>query len=371
MSGEKTEEPTEKKLKDAREKGESPKSPDVNAALGLFALTVCLAIASKSSAEHLFKMFAIFYERGILAQTNDDVFALVFDMAKEGGLVALPYLGVAVMVGLVASFAQVGVQVTFKPITPDFNKVNPASGIKKIFSVRSLVDFLKMVFKAVVLGAVAVAICMSLLPLLVGASLHSPEGVIALGWAAMLKLFGAAVIVFIVIGPVDFAVQKWLFVRDQRMSKDEVKREHKEMEGDPQLKGQRKQIAHEMANEAPRASVPGASVVVANPTHYAVALKYVPGQTPLPVVVAKGVDAQALEIRAIAEEHRVPVVVNPPLARQLHRVPVNDSVPEALFEAVAAVLRWVRLMEQLTRHVSGSAAESVRGAAQPDKGSQP
>ena len=370
MSGEKTEEPTEKKLKDAREKGESPKSPDVNAALGLFALTVCLVVASKASAEHLFKMFAIFYERGILAQTNDDVFALIFDMVKEGGMVVLPYLGIAVVVGLFGSFAQVGVQITFKPITPDFNKINPASGIKKIFSIRSLVDFLKMVFKALVLGAVAFFICMGLLPLLVGASLYSPEGVIAVGWSALLKLLGAAIIVFIVIGPFDFALQKWLFIRDQRMSKDEVKREHKEMEGDPQLKGQRKQIAHEMANEAPRAAVPGASVVVANPTHYAVALRYVPGQTPLPVVVAKGIDAQALEIRAIAEEHRVPVVVNPPLARQLHRVPLNESIPEALFEAVAAVLRWVRLMEQLTRHVSGTAAESVRGAAQPDGGSR-
>ena len=109
MSGEKTEEPTEKKLKDAREKGESPKSPDVNAALGLFALTVCLVVASKASAEHLFKMFAIFYERGILAQTNDDVFAVVFDMAKEGGMVVLPYLVIAVVMGLFGSFAQVGV----------------------------------------------------------------------------------------------------------------------------------------------------------------------------------------------------------------------------------------------------------------------
>jgi type III secretion protein U len=157
------------------------------------------------------------------------------------------------------------------------------------------------------------------------------------------------VIVFIVIGPGDFAIQKWLFIRDQRMSKDEVKREHKESEGDPMLKGQRRQMAQEIANDTPKTTVPGATVVVANPTHFAVALRYEPGQTPLPIVVAKGVDAQALEIRAIAEAHKVPVVVNPPLARALHKdVPVGRPVPEALFDAVAAVLRWVRTMKQVT-----------------------
>src|SRR5207237_10417044 len=120
---------------------------------------------------------------------------------------------------------------------------------------------------------------------------------------AMLKLMKAAVVVFVVLGPVDFAVQKWLFIRDQRMSKDEVKREHKESEGDPELKGKRKQIAEEMVNEAPaRKAVPGSAVGVASPTHFAVALRYVPGETPLPVITAKGVEEQALEIRRIAAD---------------------------------------------------------------------
>jgi len=349
MSGEKTEEPTEKKLEDAKKKGQSPKSPDVNAAAGLLAMTVCLSAAASIAGGHLFKLFGIVYEHGLQVQTNEQMEALIFDIAKEGLMMVVPFLAASVMVGFIASFAQVGVQITFEPLTPNFDKVNPASGLQKIFSLRSIIDFIKMVLKAVVIGSVAFVICKGLIPLLVGASLQTPEGVIAVAWAALLKLLGAAVIVFIVIGPGDFAIQKWLFIRDQRMSKDEVKREHKESEGDPMLKGQRRQMAQEIANDTPKTTVPGATVVVANPTHFAVALRYEPGQTPLPIVVAKGVDEQALEIRAIAEANKVPVVVNPPLARALHKdVPVGRPVPEALFDAVAAVLRWVRTMKQVT-----------------------
>lgn len=353
MSGEKTEEPTEKKLEDARKKGQSPKSPDVNAAAGLLVMTICLASATSIAGGHLVKLFSIFYEHGVSVQTDQQVAALIFDIVKEGLLMIVPFIGASIVIGLIAAFGQVGVQITFEPLTPNFDKINPASGLKKIFSIRSLVDFLKMMLKALVLGAVAFLICKSLMPLLAGASMQTTEGVIAVAWAALIKLLSAATIVFIVIGPGDFAVQKWLFIRDQRMSKDDIKREQKDSEGDPLLKSQRKQLAQEMLQQSPNASVPGATVVLANPTHYAVALKYVAGVTPLPIVVAKGLDSVALEIRAVAEANRVPVIVNPPLARALHKVPVDASVPESLFEAVSAVLRWVRTMKALGEQMSG------------------
>lgn len=352
MSDDKTEEPTEKKLEDAKKKGESPKSPDVNAAAGLAVVTVCLSAAADIAVPHLYKLFEIVLQRGVAVDSNAAMQALIFDIVVEGLWIVVPFLAASVSIGFIAAFAQVGVIVTFEPLTPNFDKVNPASGLKKLVSMRSLVDFLKMVIKAAALGVVLYIICKGLFPLLVGASMQSPEGVVGVAWAALMKLMVAAVIVFVVIGPGDFAIQKWLFIRDQKMSKDEVKREFKENEGDPMLKGQRKQLAHEMANEAPRTAVPGASVVVANPTHYAVALRYVPGETPLPKVVAKGTDAQALEIRAIADEHHVAIVVNPPLARQLHQVPVGEAIPEALFEAVAAVLRWVRMMQAISQQIT-------------------
>jgi type III secretion protein U len=370
MSGEKTEEPTDKKLEDAKKKGQTPHSPDMNAAAGLLAMAVCLSAAASQGYAHLSQVFAIVQERGMLAGSTPEAIALALDMLKEAALAVLPFLAASVLTGFVAAFAQVGVNVTFEPLLPNFDKVNPASGLQKLVSIRSIVDFVKMVLKAALLGSVAYVICKDLMPLLVGASLLQPEGVAAIGWEAMLKLLKAGVIVFIVLGPVDWAVQKWLFIRDQRMTKDEVKREHKESEGDPQMKGQRKQIAQEAANEAPaRTAVPGSSVVVANPTHYAVALRYVPGETPLPIVTARGVDDQALEIRAIAQESRVPVAVNPPLARQLYKLPVGSAIPEALFESVAAVLRWVRNVDALSRQLTQDTGDD--DAAAPPPGDKP
>lgn len=352
MSDEKTEEPTEKKLDDAREKGQSAKSQDVNAAAGLLGMLMCLVGTAPAAVDHLRKLFDIFFDHGLRAQTNEQVQALAFDIGREMVLIVLPFLALSVVIGIAISFAQVGIMITFEPLSPDFSKINPADGIKKLVSVRSLIDFAKMLLKAVVLGSVVWVICKGLVPVLVGASLYSPAGIVQVGWEAMLKLLAAAALVFTVIGPVDWGIQKWLFIRDQKMSKDDIKREHKESEGDPQMKGQRKQLAQEIANGAPAKTVPKATVVVANPTHYSVALRYVPGETPLPIIVSKGMDAEALLIREIAQANRIPIVVNPPLARALHRVPVDQVVPEALFEAVATVLRWVRNMNALSGEMS-------------------
>jgi type III secretion protein U len=356
MSGEKTEEPTRKKLDDARKKGQSPKSQDVNAAAGLVGLLIALVVMAESMLDRLSQMLLRALHQGLAAGSNEDMLALMVDMLKTGIMAVLPFIAVSVALGFVASFAQVGFNLSFEPISPKFDKLNPAEGLKKLFSVRSLIDFLKMVVKAIALGAVLWVLIQGMVPLLVGATYFDPAGVGLLGWKSMIKLLAAGCLVFVVVGPVDFGLQLWLFKRDQKMTKDEVKREHKESEGDPQLKGQRKQIAQEMATSPPEKRVPGASVVVTNPTHYAVALRYEPGETPLPVIVAKGMDAEALRIRAIAEKSGVPIVGNPPLARALHKLQLDDPVPEELFEAVAAVLRWVGYLKSL------SAANTERGA---------
>lgn len=356
MSGEKTEEPTRKKLDDARKKGQSPKSQDVNAAAGLVGLLIALVVMAESMLDRLSQMLLRALHQGLAAGSNQDMEALMVDMLKTGVMAVLPFIAVSVALGFVASFAQVGFNLSFEPISPKFDKLNPAEGLKKLFSVRSLIDFLKMVVKAIALGAVLWVLIQGMVPLLVGATYFDPAGVGLLGWKSMIKLLAAGCLVFVVVGPVDFGLQLWLFKRDQKMTKDEVKREHKESEGDPQLKGQRKQIAQEMATSPPEKRVPGASVVVTNPTHYAVALRYEPGETPLPVIVAKGMDAEALRIRAIAEKSGVPIVGNPPLARALHKLQLDDPVPEELFEAVAAVLRWVGYLKSL------SAANTERGA---------
>lgn len=347
MSGEKTEEPTKKKLDDARKKGQSPKSQDVNAAMGLIGLLVVLIVMAESMFDQLSDIVLRALQQGVIAKSNEELLALMVELVKTGIKTILPFVAASVALGCAASFAQVGFNLTFEPLSPKFDKLNPAEGLKKLFSVRSIIDFLKMVAKAIALGAVLWVLITGMVPLLVGAVYFDPAGVGMLGWKALLKLLAAGCIVFVVVGPVDFGLQLWLFKRDQKMSKDDIKRENKESEGDPQLKGQRKQIAKEMATSPPEKRVPGSSVVVTNPTHYAVALRYEPGETPLPIIVAKGMDAEAMRIRAIAERSGVPIVGNPPLARALHKLNLDDPVPEELFEAVAAVLRWVNYLKTL------------------------
>jgi type III secretion protein U len=353
--GEKTEQPSQKKLDDAKKKGQSPKSQDVNAAAGLLVTTMCLGAAATSSLDHLTTLFSLASEFGLQARTDDEMLALAFDMAIEGLWIVLPFIAASIAVGVIISFAQVGFNITFEPLTPNFDKVNPGAGLKKLISLRSIIEFVKSVFKAILVGAVVAMITFGLLPLLVGAATQTSHGVVAVAWSAIHKLFVASVIVLVVLGPIDFAIQRWLFIRDQRMDKDELKREYKEMEGDPMIKGQRRRLAHELANGGPKQNVPTATVVVTNPTHFAVALRYRPGETPLPLIVAKGADAVAAQIRAIAESSGVPIVSNPPLARALFKVPVDDAVPEALFEAVAAVLRWVDMVDRMGRETAASA----------------
>ena len=348
MSDEKTEEPTQKKLDDAKKKGQSPKSQDVNAAAGVLGLMIYLMVMGEAMLNQMSRSVLLAIERGTQVRSDADLLAITADVLQTSLLSVVPIVAASVVLGVVSAFAQVGAIVSFEAVELKFDKLNPAEGLKKIFSVRSLIDFAKMVVKAVALGAVVWVMVKDMVPLLVGAAYLPPLGIGAIGWTAVLKLLGAASVVFIVIGPVDFGIQKWLFIRDQKMSKDEVKREHKESEGDPQLKGKRKQLAQEMATSAPEKRVPGASVVVTNPTHYAVALLYDPVESPLPVVVAKGMDAEALRIRGLAEQHHVPIVGNPPLARALHTLGIDEPIPEHLFEAVAAVMRWVQVVKKMS-----------------------
>jgi type III secretion protein U len=356
LMSEKTEPATDQKLKEAKKKGEVPKSQDVTAAANQVALTLCLSAAAMATADQAGKVLILALENGMLVTSNDVMKGFAVEMVLEGLRMSLPFLAVAVITGLLASFGHIGMNVSFEPIAPKFEKLNPAEGIKKLVSPKTFIDFLKTVFKAVVLAAVIYQVTKGLVPLLVGASMQTPVAVSVIAWNAMLKLLIATCLVFVVMAPADFALQKYLFLRDQRMSKDDIKKEHKESEGDPLLKGTRKNLAIELANsDAPR-KVPNATVVVTNPTHYAVALYYCAGETPLPVILAKGADEDAALIRRIATESGVPIVSDPPLARALFKVPVDAAIPEPLFEGVVMVLRWVNKLKLMnaTTHKPGN-----------------
>jgi type III secretion protein U len=344
---EKTEEPTHKKLEDAKRKGQGPKSQDAVAAAILGVSLLVLTGAGPSMFERLTTVIQRALRQGMQAATTDEVLALLADMALDGLIASMPMVIVTMLIAAIVLLAQVGVVFSFESISPKFDKLNPAEGLKKMFNARSLIEFGKSVFKAVALGAVVWVIVRDLVPLLVGAAYLSPEGEGQVAWSSLLHLLAAACLVFTVIAPLDFGLQRWLFIRDQKMSKDEVKREHKDSDGDPHVKGQQRQLRDELANSAPQERVPGATVVVTNPTHYAVALRYDASEAPIPIVVAKGVDEQAATIRAIATIHRVPMIANPPLARALHKLPLDQPISEELFDAVAVVLRWVAELDRL------------------------
>jgi type III secretion protein U len=345
MSDEKTEKPTQKRLRDAKRKGQHAKSQDVTAAMVLGAMTACLAAAAAMTADRLISVVSRLLDDLGQVRASTDLLPMLAPMVGEGILCLLPFIFTAMLAGIAGSAMQVGLNISMEPVSPKFDKLNPAQGLKKIFSMKSVIEFVKTVVKALAMAAVLWKVILDLMPALMSSAYLPAAAIAAAGWDAVLHLVFGGLLLFLVVGPLDFGLQKFQFLKDQRMSKDEVKREHKESEGDPQLKGKRKQIAREMATSAPKETVPGASVVVTNPTHYAVALRYAPGDTPVPIIVAKGVDEEAAVIRRLAEEHGVPLMADPPLARALYTLPLQEPIPERMFEAVAAILRWVAMVK--------------------------
>ncbi|WP_338861773.1 type III secretion system export apparatus subunit SctU (plasmid) [Mycetohabitans rhizoxinica] len=342
MSDEKTEEPTEKRLRDARRDGQVAKSTDLTDAAIMCASIAVLVAAASMFTDAFRALIHTTLDFVTTNRSNTMLVASAFKLGRQSLTIIVPCVAATALCAFAALFAQVGFQISTKPVTPNPTAVNPASGIKRIFSLRTVVDMTKSLLKAALVACVMWYTIRGLIPL-IATSLYQPLPELSrLFWTVLLKLFSAAALVFIVIAALDFKLQKFLFTRQMRMSKDEIKREYKQQEGDPQLKGERKRIAREWAQEAPpRLRVGLANALIVNPTHYAVAIRYAPEECPLPVVIAKGHDESAVELRRYAAQARVPIIGNPPIARALHRVKIDEPIPEALFEAVAAILRWV------------------------------
>jgi type III secretion protein U len=341
MSGEKTEEPTEQKLQKSREEGQVAKSQDLAMAISLLGVMLALLLMGSQYLDHLRSVMrtALDFADGNLPL--DELYKRMGSMVIDAMWIIGPLAAAAALFAAVGTFGHIGLSISAEPVIPNPEKVNPAAGLQRLFSMKSMMDFLQMVFKALVLMVVLWQFIVHLVPLIASAPYQSAEGIGTIAWSAITKLFGAALLLFMVLGPLDFGIQRWMFMRDQRMSKDDIKREYKENEGDPMVKGQRMALARELAESDPRPSVAGANAVIVNPTHYAVAVRYRPNECSLPVIVAKGLDQEALLIRQLAEASGVPVFSNPPLARSLHEVALNSAVPEELFAPIAAILRWV------------------------------
>ena len=342
MSSDKTEEPTDQKLRKAREKGQVAKSQDLSQAVSMLGVTIVLLLSADDTLARIHRLFdqAMNFGHGDLPLA--DLYERVAAMAAEAGFIVLPLVLVAAVFSVIGVMSQIGVLVSMEAVTPKVENLNPAEGIKKIVSAKSLMVLGQMILKAVVLGVVLWRVILVLLPLVTGAVYQSVPAIGAIAWVAVTKVLCIGLLLFLLLGPLDLAIQRWQFMKGQRMSKDDIKREYKDAEGDPQMKHQRERLAREIASGPDRKNaVAAASAVIVNPTHYAVAIRYDAQGSGLPIIVAKGFDDEALLIRRYAEAAGVPVFGNPPLARALFKVPLNEPVPEALFGAVAAVLRWV------------------------------
>jgi type III secretion protein U len=339
---EKTEPASHKKLEKAREKGQVAQSKDLASAFAFAFGTVALMVTAPASEERV----RAIVRSALLATAADpadrDLATLqaASAMAVDGLWIVGPVLAAAMVGGLVGGLAHVGFNVSFEPLSPKPEKLSPVSGVKRIFSLKSLFEAFKALVLAVFVGWMLYESVRSLMPTLVVSGYGNPASIGQTAWTSLLRLVLPCVVLFLVLGVLDFVIQRLIFLKDQKMSKDELKREWKEDEGDPELKGERKALAREIAFSSPKAAVATANVVVVNPTHYAVALRYAPDECGLPFIVAKGVDAEATVIREAALAEGVPIIGNPPLARALYKIGVHSTVPEPLLEAVAAVLRW-------------------------------
>ncbi|MQA40720.1 type III secretion system export apparatus subunit SctU [Rugamonas aquatica] len=345
MSGEKTEQPTSKKLRDARKKGQVAHSKDFTQTVLTLALFVYLISAARSLAEDLTSLLLL--PMALIGRPfGEGLDAVLWPAMKAGCMLLLPFLGIVLGVGVLVETLQVGGVLAFEAIKPSGKKLNVVANTKNIFSKKNLVEFLKNCLKVVVLCAVLYSVIRDELAHLLTLPLAGLDGV----GAAITSLLKAVMLnvaaAYAVLALADLAWQRYSHTKELMMTKDEVKREHKESEGDPHIKDTRKQLHRELLSGAVEKSRQ-ASVLITNPTHVAVALRYERGATPLPLVLAMGTDEIAHRMIAAARAAGVPVMQNVPLARALLAQGVVDQyIPSALVAPVAEVLR---LVEQLAR----------------------
>jgi flagellar biosynthetic protein FlhB len=347
-----TEQPTQKRLEQAREAGDSVKSAEVSAFVLLAGGTLAIAMFGHSVAVGLAELLTQFIqEPDDMAVDGAGLASLLRGVLLHLATILAPFMGVMLLAGLAGHVLQGRPGFNPEKLLPDFSKLSPMAGLSRIFGLEGVLNLLKGVIKLII---VAVAIWTQLWPargMLEAILTESPQAVVGDMSHLLFKVLAAALAALLVIAGLDYVVQYSRFMRRNRMSRQEIKEEFRQSEGDPAIKARVRQIRQERSRKRMMAAVPEATVVITNPTHYAVALKYESGKTSAPVCVAKGVDQLALRIREVAEEHAIPVIENPPLARALHAsVEIDDAIPPEHYKAVAQVIGYVmRLNGTLAR----------------------
>lgn len=346
MSGEKTEQPSSKKLRDSRQKGEVAHSKDFTQTVLILALFGYILGNAQNIIESMGRLILV------PATLTDMEFGSALEIAvnaalREAVYVLLPIILIVIMVGMFAEFLQVGIVLAFEKLKPSGKKLDVMSNLKNIFSKKNLVELLKSIVKIAFLSVLVTLVIRDALPELMVVPYSGLAGLqTGVGGMIYTLLINIAV-AYIIISLADLIWQRMQFRKQLMMSKAEVKQEHKEMEGDPHIKQKRKQLHKEMVMQGAVSKTRKATALIVNPTHLAIAIFYDPDETPLPIVLAKGEGALAQKMRDAAEEEGIPVFQNIPLAHDLMRDALPDHyIPSELIEPVAEILRLVRKMAE-------------------------
>ena len=341
---EKTEVPTEKKRRESREEGQVAFSKELSSAALLAGIVLTLVATSPIILDALRQLMSQIFRD--LAQSEELSIDSIFTLSGEIFYIILPafapFVAVIIFVGIFASVLQVGVQITFKAISPKFNKISPLTGLKRLFSSQSLADFLKSMAKLIIVGFVGYLTYIDKITELNGLSVSTPESILIYNFTVVAEVAGKIVLALVVIAIFDYFYQRWHHEQQLMMTKQEVKDETKQTEGDPQLKARIRQIQREMSNARMMQEVPKADAVIVNPTHFSVAILYDRDVMSAPEVIAKGADHLALRMRTVARENNVPILERPELARDLYaNVEIGDDIPERFYKAIAEILAFV------------------------------
>lgn len=348
FAGEKTEKATPKKRQDERKKGKVAKSQDVNTAILLLFALMMLYVFGNSMKDRMTSMYEHAFTEFIHWQVTETTVAQVFNgAAMETAMMLAPVMIIAIIAALAANFMQIGFLFTTEPLKFDLKKIDPIQGAKRIFSLRAIVELLKSLLKILSIGTVTFAVIWFYKDEMMMMAFKTADAALGFFGQVTIIMGITAVIILILLAVFDYAYQRYDYEKNMKMSKQDIKDEFKNIEGDPLIKSKIKERQRQMATRRMMSEVPNADVIITNPTHVAIAIKYDEEKASAPYIIAKGVDEVAQRIKQVAKENGVMTIENKPLARSLYRVvDIGEVIPEAFFQAVAEILAYVYKLEK-------------------------
>jgi flagellar biosynthetic protein FlhB len=348
----KSQDATPHKLQEAKKRGQVAKSMEVNFIAILAALVgVCFAVGPSIASQEMALARSMFNVAGRLDWSLSNILGWLIQIGLAGLHALVPLLVAICVAAILSNVVQIGGVFSFDPIKPDLERINPASGIKRLFSMRMVYEALKNIIKLTILGCVAWVVLKQLLPDMLQLSFIESQAHAKVVLGQVGPLLFKLLLAFLLIALIDLLYTRWDFAKKMRMSHRDVTDEHKQREGDPRIRQRLRQLRNELLKQSRAAQkLPEADVLITNPTHISVAISYRHGEMPAPKLLAKGSGELAAKMRTVARLHNIPVVENPPLARALYkRTDLDEFIPEDLYPKVARILLWVYAMRNSSR----------------------